>query len=250
MSSDIETNSVTNTTPTFQMKGGLFTLTTLQMLSTNLDNFRHQLEQKVQQAPNFFRNAPVVIDLKQVNQHIAEIDFSLLSAILKDFNLIPVGIKNGDEAQLSQIKINGLAILRDNPIPKKTQAEKPEKLNTQISEENSKTESKQQSKVITEPVRSGQQIYAPEGDLIILAPVSPGAELLADGHIHIYGALRGRALAGINGNQSARIFCQSLEAELVSVAGNYKVSEDFDPNLWQAPVEVVFKEGRLQICKL
>ena len=104
--------------------------------------------------------------------------------------------------------------------------------------------------MISEPVRSGQQIYAPNGDLLVLAPVSHGAELLADGHIHIYGPLRGRALAGVTGDTEARIFCQSLEAELISIAGQYKISEDLEGDYWQQPVVVHLTEGHLQIRAL
>ena len=93
-------------------------------------------------------------------------------------------------------------------------------------------------KVVTQPVRSGQQVYAPEGDLIIMAPVGAGAEVLAAGHIHIYGPLRGRALAGVHGDSSASIFCQSLEAELVSVAGHYKISEDLQDSGWREPARI------------
>ena len=89
------------------------------------------------------------------------------------------------------------------------------------------------TKLITHPVRSGQQIYAAGGDLVVLSSVSPGAEVLADGNIHVYGTLRGRALAGVKGNRSARIFCQRLEAELISIAGHYKISEDLRNSHWQ-----------------
>ena len=103
------------------------------------------------------------------------------------------------------------------------------------------------TKIITQPIRSGQQVYAPGGDLLILNSVSPGAELLADGHIHVMGALRGRALAGINGDPHAMIFCKSLEAELVSIAGQYQISEDLKDNLWKQPARIELIAGRLNI---
>ena len=86
-------------------------------------------------------------------------------------------------------------------------------------------------------MRSGQQVYSP-GDLIVLAGVSPGAELLAEGHIHVYGPLRGRALAGLRGNTQARIYCRALEAELIAVAGCFQVAEDIDPSLHGRPSQV------------
>lgn len=105
--------------------------------------------------------------------------------------------------------------------------------------------------MVTTPIRGGQQIYAQGGDLIVLAPVSPGAELLADGNIHVYGPLRGRALAGIKGDTSARIFCQQLAAEMVSIAGQYKVAEDLrrDP-LWAEAVRISLSGDVLNITRL
>jgi septum site-determining protein MinC len=106
---------------------------------------------------------------------------------------------------------------------------------------------KRPSKLVTQPVRSGQQIYARDADLIIMAQVSEGAEVLADGHIHVYGGLRGRALAGVKGDQTARIFCSSLEAELLSVAGNFMLSDDFREQVWKRPVQVLLKQENLTI---
>lgn len=104
-----------------------------------------------------------------------------------------------------------------------------------------------QTKVITSPVRSGQQIYAAGGDLIVLAPVSAGAELLADGNIHVYGALRGRALAGVKGNTEARVFCQSLEAELISIAGYFKLNEDLRDTHWKQSIQASLTDETLNI---
>jgi septum site-determining protein MinC len=103
------------------------------------------------------------------------------------------------------------------------------------------------SMLVTEPIRSGRQIYAAGCDLIVVGPVSPGAELLADGSIHVYGTLRGRALAGVSGDQNARIFCQSLEAELVSIAGLYRVSEDMDKEIRRRHVQIYLNNGFLHI---
>ncbi|MCF6391590.1 septum site-determining protein MinC, partial [Mycobacterium sp. MBM] len=107
------------------------------------------------------------------------------------------------------------------------------------------------TKIITTPVRGGQTVYAEGGDLVVMAAVSPGAELMADGNIHVYGPMRGRALAGHKGNTKARIFCQQLSAELVSIAGKYKVSEDLrrDP-LWGAGVQISLSSDMLNITRL
>ncbi len=103
------------------------------------------------------------------------------------------------------------------------------------------------SKVVNQPVRSGRQIYAQGGELIVLNTVSAGAELLADGHVHVYGALRGRALAGVSGDTNARIFCQSLNAELISVAGHWLVSDDIDERMLGRAVQIYLKGGGLVI---
>ncbi len=105
-------------------------------------------------------------------------------------------------------------------------------------------------KIISTPVRSGQQIYAAGGDLIVLAPVSAGAELLADGNIHVYGALRGRALAGVKGNTDARVFCHSQEAELISIAGCFMVDEDLRSDHWKQAVQILLQDEKLHIKTL
>ncbi len=99
-------------------------------------------------------------------------------------------------------------------------------------------------------VRSGQQVSAPEGDLVIIGAVNAGAEVLAAGSVHVYGALRGRALAGIHGDTRAGIFCRELRAELLSVAGNYKRLEDIDPQLLGTSVQVILSDAQLGITAL
>lgn len=99
-------------------------------------------------------------------------------------------------------------------------------------------------------VRSGQQVAALDGDLVIVGAVNPGAEVLAAGSVHIYGPLRGRALAGIHGDASAAIFCREFEAELVSIAGNYKRREDIDPAGIGRSVQVRYSDDQLQVSVL
>jgi septum site-determining protein MinC len=105
------------------------------------------------------------------------------------------------------------------------------------------------TKLITQPVRSGAQIYARGTDLVITNTVSAGAEIIADGHIHVYGALRGRAIAGASGDTEARIFASKLEAELVSVAGRYLVSESIAPEFVGQTVQIALVDDRLTIHK-
>jgi septum site-determining protein MinC len=104
--------------------------------------------------------------------------------------------------------------------------------------------------VVLHPVRSGQQIYAQQGDLTVCAGVGAGAEVIADGSIHVYGALRGRALAGAQGNESARIFCREFHAELVAVAGQYKVLDELPGSLRGKPAQIWLEDGKLRVAEL
>ena len=104
--------------------------------------------------------------------------------------------------------------------------------------------------VVREPVRSGQIVYAQANDLIVLGPVNPGAELLADGNIHVYGPLRGRAVAGVRGAREARIFCLRLEAELVGIDVAYLTAEDLAPERFGKPAQIMLAEGRCVVAPL
>jgi septum site-determining protein MinC len=246
-----------------QLKGGLFPLTTLQLLDADLHELENQLNLKIQQAPNFFNNAPIVIDLYYLTEKNLEfIDFVALKNFLISKNLVPVGVKNASPLlQKLAIEAN-LAILRSNSSFENYSKHPGSKIananqennninnikdnNIIIKETNLKSE---KNKLMTTPIRSGQQIYAPDGDVTVIGSVSNGAEILADGNIHIYGPLRGRALAGINNNTQARIFCSSLEADLISIAGQFKISENIDQKFWKKSVQIQLFEGKLLITE-
>jgi septum site-determining protein MinC len=198
----------------FQFKASFSPCTILQVVQYNLEALEQQLALAISRAPQFFLGSPVVIDLDKVKS-IADLNFAKLKKILVAQGLVPVGVRSGSEEQLSAAATEGLPVVS---IGKSAFSETKEK----------KTEEKQAlaTKLVTTPIRSGMQVYAKNGDLIITSAVSAGAELFADGHIHVYGPLRGRAIAGAQGNQEARIFCRTLEAELVSIAGFYLTKED------------------------
>lgn len=238
--------TTTTTNMTFQLKGGLFPITTLQIYSADLVILKEQLLEKIQQAPNFFHYAPIVLDFRIANQPNSQIDFAELKKMLNEIKFIPVGVKNISPEQAKIAAVYGFAILKDAPAATTTAAT----TTAPTANQQPVINKPQNTKIITSPVRSGQQIYAPDGDLIIINQVSPGAELIADGSIHVYGPLRGRALAGINGNREARIFCQSLEAEIISIAGDYKVSEDIEKHAWKIAAQIYIKNDRLQISAL
>jgi septum site-determining protein MinC len=222
----------------FQLKGSLFTLTVLQLFHNDLSCLKKELAEKVEMAPNFFNNTPVVIDLHKLEENQSDIDFKLLSEIICSFHIIPVGIKGSTNDQKVAIEGAGLAILAEAKTPAKKPTETVQQESIEAETDNSSVnkaeietpaiveKTPQHTLFVKQSVRSGQQINAPDGDLIIVGSVSAGAEILAAGNIHIYGTLRGRALAGIKGDQSAGIFCHTLQAELISIAGIYLLCDD------------------------
>lgn len=207
------TSLVINRHTCFQFKTSFAPCTIMQISRYDLDALERELVEIIGCAPNFFLGAPIVIDLEKVKT-VTDINFIRLKNILSAKNLVPMGVRNGSPEQLEAAATQGLPALTIGKLSAETQKKKLEK---------------QTTKLMTSPIRSGMQVYAKEADLVVTAPVSAGAELLADGHIHVYGPLRGRALAGVQGNMNARIFCHTLEAELISIAGYYLTKEDMQP---------------------
>jgi septum site-determining protein MinC len=221
--------------PPFALKGSLFTLTVLHLFQLDRTAIERQLAEKIKQAPGFFNNTPVVIDLDGMTDSSDGLDFNGLYELLRAHGMVPVGIRNGTPMQQAAARLAGLPVLPESRAA--NNGKKPER-----------TESASvRSRIVNHPIRSGQQIYAPDGDLIVLGAVSAGAEVIADGNIHIYGVLRGRALAGVRGDAETRIFCQSLEAELVSIAGRYRISEQIEPSERGKAAQIHLVEDRLVI---
>ena len=230
-----------------QLRGGAFTLLVLRMVDPKDQAFYSWLADKVMQAPNFFRHGPVVIDLQDLADappfNIAE-----LSRRLRQHWLVPIGVQNGTEEQNKAAINAGLSVFPDGhetPIKAELWPAPVNEAPGNAAEPN--VASGMHSRLITQTVRSGQQVYAHRGDLVVLASISPGAELLADGHIHVYGTLRGRAVAGVSGDTDARIFCYSLDAELISVAGFWRVRDDIPEQLIGRPVQVFLDRERVEI---
>lgn len=222
--------------PALEVKGSNFTLPVLKLLSSDLQTASRELEQRIAQAPEFFRHAPVVIDVSGIRRGGSSIDFALLMGMLRSSGLIPVGIRGGSREQNQMAAAMELALMSEGtPGAKEPENDEPASV------------ARGSAQLIPQPVRSGQRAYAAEGDLVVVGQVSSGAEVMADGNIHVYGALRGRALAGASGDADARIFCQSFDAELVSIAGSYRVSEDFDDTLRGGPVQVYLQGRRLKV---
>lgn len=221
----------------FKLKGRLYTLTVLHILDMEENSFRNNLDDMVSKAPRLFEHTPIVLDFSSVDADASQ--FKTICGILRAKGLIPIAVQGASESLQKMALASGLAIIGGSSFQDKELIEKPAE---------SKASEKSQSKIINSPVRSGQQVVSMHGDLIILGSVSHGAELLATGNIHIYGALRGRALAGINGNKNARIFCQLLDAELVSIAGYYQLREVITPP--QTPCQIYLRDMSIQIDSL
>lgn len=228
----------------FELKAGHFNLPNLRLLSPDTEALDEQLLARVQQAPGFFHNTPVVIDLTLMAEQNAEINFALLVGLMRGYGMVPVAVQGGTPQQQEMAEFLELAILANNqPDPgTKPAPTKPTRENT--------GPNTTYARLVTKPIRSGQRIYAAGRDLIITASVSSGAEIIADGNIHIYGTLRGRALAGVKGNRNARIYCQNLQAELVAIAGQYRVSEQMEAAQLGSPAQIYLSEKKLIIDKL
>ena len=241
------------TTPIFELKGSVLTILVLHIKETAADFLYPQLEKKIGQARPFFSSAPILIDLSAVDEEAqAALDFVFLADTLRELGLVPVGVRGGAASLNERVLQAGLGLLpaikteRTVTVSADKQTADQESLESKNqSEPLEPATSHVATKVITHPVRSGQQVFAPQGDLIILSSVNAGAEVLAAGNIHVYGALRGRAMAGINGDVSARIFSLQCNAELVAVAGEYMVNESLNEALINQSVMISLKDGGL-----
>jgi septum site-determining protein MinC len=197
------------------------------MTAQGVNKFFQALEEKLCQAPNFFRDAPVVLDLEEVAACGESMDFPKIVTTLRDWSMTVIGVQNGDAYLNKDAMRAGLAVLRGGR----------DVINNRLVSKTSVEPINRPSILVTKPVRSGQRVFAEQGDLIVAASVSSGAELIAEGNVHVYGTLRGRALAGVNGNKQARVFCGKLEAELIAIAGFYKVSDDIDSSFMGRSVQ-------------
>lgn len=234
-----------------EIKASSVTLPVLKLSTSDLAFIANQLQDKLQQAPDFFRNAPVVIEVESGQDSL---DFAAIIELLRAYDLAPVGIRGGSQSLHQAARAANLAVLAESP-----RSNDGDDANTQASQGAKSSRGKngphRQSQasfgtIIEQPVRSGQRIYASDGDLIVLSHVSPGAEIMADGNIHVYGSLKGRAMAGAKGNTDARIFCSDLRAELVAIGGHYKISENLESTIQGKPVQVYLRNNSLFIKEL
>jgi len=222
----------------FKLKGRLQAVTVLYLSSVEVNAVDSALEKIIQKAPKLFEQAPLVLDVSALVG--VEFDLNQLCQRLRALGLLPIGVQGAEPWLGTVAQCLGLAVFNASTAVEAMPLEGASVIpkNPVIAE----------AKLVTTPVRSGQQAVSREGDLIVIGAVSHGAELLAANHIHVYGVLRGRALAGILGNRQARIFCQSLEAELLSIAGFYSLSDTM--NHPKGPCQIYLQDDKIQIDPL
>ncbi|MEO5660948.1 MAG: septum site-determining protein MinC [Polaromonas sp.] len=222
------------TLTTFEIKSANFPLVALLLKSGDLAAVAREMTQRFGDIPDFFDQDPLVIDLTPMQRSgptdTAAIDFPALLDLLASYRLLPIAVKGGSPAQMAAAQQAGLLpapdaqLLTPRPASAEVPTQPPQPLQ-QLQQQPQLHAAPLGALVIDKPLRSGQQVYARGRDLVVLSIVNAGAEVIADGHIHVYAPLRGRAIAGARGNTEARIFALALDAELLSIAGIYRTSD-------------------------
>lgn len=221
-----------------EFKGRMLSLTRARILDPDVSAITSQLQDFARQMPQAVKGMPVILEADSA------FEVGAVIAAMREVGMQPVGVSDGP---LAASAANwGLPVLP--PDTGSRTARVTAAANERVAEPQPAV--RRPTRIVTEPVRSGQQIYAADTDLIVLNTVSAGAEVAADGCVHVYGALRGRAMAGARGETSARIFCRRFEAELVAVAGVYAVAEQMQGELRGKPAQVALVDGKLKIERL
>lgn len=223
--------SAARTKAVFEFKSATLPLIAVILKTSDLDVLAEALDAQLADSPDFFEQEPVVIDLSLLQEAEGgdgDIDFAALRGLLARHQTQPIAVRGGNDAQNAAARAAGLSVaaMPAAPAPRAPAppAEPPASEAPQIVREVPVPANG--TLLIDKPLRSGQQVYAKGGDLVVLAVVSHGAEVIADGSIHVYAPLRGKAIAGARGDTSARIYTQSLEAELLAIAGIYRTAEN------------------------
>lgn len=206
-------------TAILELRSAALSLIAVVLKTTDLDTLADELEQRASVMPGLFEDEPVAIDLSRVRHAAEPVRFDELIALLRRHRMVPLAVRGGRPDQMAAALAAGLV---EAPEGGRAAREPAPMLTERIVEV---PVPRPPPMVVERPLRSGQQIYARDCDLIMLGLVSYGAEVMADGHIHVYAPLRGRAMAGAAGNTEARIFATTMEAQLLSIAGVYRTTE-------------------------
>jgi len=246
------TSGTTPPTQAFRLKGTLPALTMLCLQTDDVDAIERQLVEHISQMPQFFLHAPVMLDLTALDE--APVDLARLGELLRTHRLVPVAVRNPTEQQLECAVAAGWGVLQ-TALVRPPREPQPEAMSASESSGQgpapaTSIERALPGLTIRKPIRSGQMVRAIGGDLIVLGPVSSGAELVADGNIHVYGPFRGRAIAGTSGNLEAAIYCTELDAEFLSIAGHSLVSEDIPKERRGRAASVHLEDDRIVVSAL
>jgi len=226
--------SAARTKAVFEFKSATLPLIAVILKTSDLEVLAEALDAQLADSPDFFEQEPVVIDLSQLQaqgedgEATADLDFAALRSLLARHQTQPIAVRGGNAAQNAAARAAGLSLAAmpsaPAPRPPAPPAEAPAASEApQIVREVPVPANG--TLLIDKPLRSGQQIYARGGDVVVTAVVSFGAEVIADGNVHVYAPLRGKAIAGARGNTEARIFSTCMEAQLVAIAGIYRTNE-------------------------
>tara|TARA_Y100001935_G_C17310848_1_gene516030 strand:+ start:4516 stop:5313 length:798 start_codon:yes stop_codon:yes gene_type:complete len=220
--------------PGFDLKTGNFSLPTLIIRSDDYEALDEYLIKQVDKLVSLLSEMPLVLDFSEYSGDESLESLPVIIGMLRGYGLLPVGVRGVTADQQQNAKLLELAIM-----PRRRKSAPEDMENSLSNSSHGITENN--SLIIKNPVRSGQRVYARGRDLILLSSVSSGAEVVADGNIHSYGPIKGRILAGMNGNINAQIFCQELGAELVAIAGRYRIGDKLPSEYRGRPVIVSLK---------
>ncbi|MCD4500059.1 septum site-determining protein MinC [Chromobacterium vaccinii] len=230
----------------FDIKSASLDLLALLLRTDNLDELSQALDARFGDTSDAPAEA-FVLDVEAL-PNPAELDLGRLLPLLSRRGIRAVALRHPDNALAAMASRFGLAFANSAAQPRSAQAAAEPAAKPAVE---TVAPSAAATMIVDRPVRAGQQIYAKGGDLVVLAMVSAGAEVIADGNIHVYAPLRGRALAGARGNHAARIFARSMEAELVSIAGVYRTIEQALPDsILGKPTQIYLENERLVMTAL
>jgi len=226
------------TAAVYEIKSADLPLIAFQLRTTDLDAVAQALQAQLSDTPDFFDQDPTLIDLDAIAADTASIDLVGLQQLLQQHGLKPVAFRTSNPEWEQKALATGLVRADDARIRRQTPVA------AVVPVSSPTPQPLADAMVLDRPLRSGQQVYAKGRDLIVLAMINPGAEVLADGHIHVYAPLRGKAIAGARGFAGARIFAQSMDPELISIAGVYRTSENpLPPEVLGQPAHVSLQNG-------